>query len=402
MRLKDVTKLNPTHDVLRIDDEVSFVPMECLRYDNVTSRTIRYSEASGSYTEFEEGDLLIAKVTPCFENGNIAIAKNLIRGVGFGSSEIFVLRPTKKINNRYLFYSTFDNKFISFACASMCGVGGLKRISPKVMRTYEIILPPLSEQKAIANYLDDKCGKIDEQVKLLEKKVDAYKKLKRSVINETVTRGLDKNVKLKDSGVDWLGMVPEAWEVTRFKTVCEELSAGKRPSDDPEEVFSIGGEHIQNGKFSLDVPRYVSRKTYNSSRGKIKIGDILVVKDGATIGKAMYVDVMPEDEMLLNEHVYRVVANKFYFYWIISSKGEKWFRVMNTSTAQESIPQDVMYSLPILCPPISEQQAIVNYLDDKCTKIDKAIELVEKQIAAYKRLKRSLINEVVTGKRRVA
>lgn len=367
---------------------------ELLRY--VSSEYLR----THSQCILSLGDIAIADTSEDLEGCGNSVLMNRDEPV-FAGYHTIIAKKRNDSNSKFLAYVFLSENWRSQIRSTVHGVK-LFSITKQILSQTSFPIPPLSEQQAIANYLDEKCGKIDEQVKLLEKKVEAYKNLKRSVINETVTRGLDKNVKLKDSGVDWIGMVPEGWEVTRFKMVCEELSSGKRPSDDPEEVLSIGGEHIQNGKFSLDVPRYVSRKTYNSSRGKIKIGDILVVKDGATIDKAMYVDVMPEDEMLLNEHVYRVVANKFYFYWIISSKGEKWFRIMNTSTAQESIPQDVMYSLPILCPPISEQQAILNYLDDKCSKIDKAIDLVEKQIDAYKKLKRSLINEVVTGKRRVA
>lgn len=186
-RLKNITLLNPickTH----MHGVVSFVPMESLRNDNIDLQTIKFEEGINKYTFFSNDDLLIAKVTPCFENGNIAIAQNLQQGIGFGSSEIYVLRAIKgEVCNRYLFYLCESSSFRDEACATMHGVGGLKRISPLFMQTCEIALPPLTEQRSIASYLDSECSKIDRAASIVEKEIDAYKRLKRSLINEVVT-----------------------------------------------------------------------------------------------------------------------------------------------------------------------------------------------------------------------
>lgn len=186
-RLKNITLLNPickTH----MHGVVSFVPMESLRNDNIDLQTIKFEEGINKYTFFSNDDLLIAKVTPCFENGNIAIAQNLQQGIGFGSSEIYVLRAIKgEVCNRYLFYLCESSSFRDEACATMHGVGGLKRISPLFMQTCEIALPPLTEQRSIASYLDSECSKIDRAASIVEKQIDAYKRLKRSLINEVVT-----------------------------------------------------------------------------------------------------------------------------------------------------------------------------------------------------------------------
>ncbi len=186
-RLKNITLLNPickTH----MHGVVSFVPMESLRNDNIDLQTIKFEEGINKYTFFSNDDLLIAKVTPCFENGNIAIAQNLQQGIGFGSSEIYVLRAIKgEVCNRYLFYLCESSSFRDEACATMHGVGGLKRISPLFMQTCEIALPPLPEQRSIASYLDAECSKIDRAASIVAKEIDAYKRLKRSLINEVVT-----------------------------------------------------------------------------------------------------------------------------------------------------------------------------------------------------------------------
>ena len=185
-RLKDVTTLNPNYVGGNCVGDVSFVPMESLRLGQIDYQDISFDEAKGKYTFFANEDLLIAKVTPCFENGNIAIAKNLKQGIGFGSSEIFVLRCFD-ISNNYMFYYSLSSQFQGQACATMCGVGGLKRISPLFMRTYKFAVPPLTEQQAIADYLDKKTAEIDTQIDVLNKKATTYKKLKQSLIDEVVT-----------------------------------------------------------------------------------------------------------------------------------------------------------------------------------------------------------------------
>lgn len=229
MRLKDISILNPQYKGDNLDCEVSFVPMESLRNGTIDFQKISFSEGKGKYTYFKDGDLLIAKVTPCFENGNIAIANNMKEGVGFGSSEIFVLRMNKKVLNTWIFYISQTDKFQNGACATMCGVGGLKRISPLFMRTYELYIPSIAEQQRVVDYLDAKLGAIDERIAVLEKQKDAYTRLKKSIIHQTVTRGLNPNVPLKDSDVEWIGMIPEHWDIKRFKDEFLSYTTGFTP-----------------------------------------------------------------------------------------------------------------------------------------------------------------------------
>ena len=186
-RLKDCATLNPNCDDASIVGDVSFVPMEALRWGKIDAQTIPIDQAKGKYTPFADGDLLVARVTPCFERGNIAIANGLLQGVGFGSSEIFVLRVNENAESKYMFYLTLTARFQDGACATMCGVGGLKRISPEFMRTYEIDLPLKAEQRRIADYLDRKCAAIDAAVENVTRQIELYRKLKRSLIDEVVT-----------------------------------------------------------------------------------------------------------------------------------------------------------------------------------------------------------------------
>lgn len=186
-RMKDICALSPNIKSCSEYEYGSYLPMEGLRLDQIETSDELVSTLQGKYTPFEDNDLLVAKVTPCFENGNIAIAKGLTDGVGFGSSEIFVLRANKYNNIRFLFYMSLSSKFQDKACATMCGVGGLKRISPLFMKTYIMAIPPSTEQNAIVTYLDDKCAKIDTIVSNLDKQISRYGDLKRSLIDEVIT-----------------------------------------------------------------------------------------------------------------------------------------------------------------------------------------------------------------------
>lgn len=403
MRLKDVTALNPAYTGDDIKGEVSFVPMESLRFDNIEAKEISYVNAKGKYTFFANGDLLVAKVTPCFENGNIAIANNLKEGIGFGSSEIFVLRANKNIKNRFLFYLTQTTDFQTAACSTMCGVGGLKRISPLMMRTYEFSVPSISDQEQIVNYLDSKTAVIDSQISVLEKKRDAYERLKQSVINRAVTRGLDANVPLKPSGIDWMGMIPEHWEVKRFKAIFEECKAvSKDGSEDLLSVSEYYGVARRKDKMS-DDEEYESRASSLEGYKICKKGDLVInimlawkrglgFSDYDGIVSPAYA-VYRGSDIVPHYYHYLMRTPMYVAEYKRNSKG-----IIDSRLRMYT---DRFYMIKGLVPPIDEQQKIADYLDEKCSEIDKAAEAMNKQIDAYKRLKRSLINEVVTGQRAV-
>ena len=186
-KLKYVAKLDPTiSEFLSDNDIVSFAPMECLGEQTLSPYETEYGKVKGKYTYFANEDIIMAKVTPCFENGNIAIAKNLKNNVGFGSSELFVFR-TKSVSNSFLMYTLYSEPFKSLAKSTMYGTGGLKRVSPNFILNYKIPLPPLKTQESIADYLDSKCSQIDRYItekQNIIQKLDAYKK---SLIFECVT-----------------------------------------------------------------------------------------------------------------------------------------------------------------------------------------------------------------------
>ena len=185
-RMKYVADINaPCKDVKQYE-RISYAPMECIKRGWMECQEISPLESSSGLTTFEENDIVMAKVTPCFENGNIAVAKDLINGVALGSSELFVFRA-RTVLTEWLFYFLQNSKFADLAKSTMVGTGGLKRVSPKFVSNYQMGVPSLDEQKQIADYLDEKCAKIDEIIALRTEQINQLKEYKKSLIYEYVT-----------------------------------------------------------------------------------------------------------------------------------------------------------------------------------------------------------------------
>lgn len=186
-RIKYICKFNPSNKC-NMDStlNVSYAPMECVKNGYMLYREITIDKISSGLTYFEEEDIVMAKVTPCFENGNIAIAENLKNGVGFGSSELFVFRCLQ-VYNRWLMYFLRSNTFVERAKATMTGTGGLKRVSPNFVNSLTLAIPPKTEQEQISTYLDTKCAQIDSLIAIKQAKIKKLNQYKKSLIYEYVT-----------------------------------------------------------------------------------------------------------------------------------------------------------------------------------------------------------------------
>ena len=187
-RIKYVSIFEPSCDFRKLTPEtiITYSPMECIKNGTFERRTSLYGNLAHTLTPFQNGDIVMAKVTPCFENGNIAIMNDLQSGYGLGSSELFVFRP-QNINTRYLFYWLQNKLFVHQACATMTGTGGLKRISPSFVKNCNIHYPPAAEQEEIADYLDAKWAEIDKLIAKKEQLVKELESYKKSLIYEVVT-----------------------------------------------------------------------------------------------------------------------------------------------------------------------------------------------------------------------
>lgn len=405
-RLKNVSDFNPPNDQsISNFSEVGYLPMERLKNGYMLPSVINVYNLTQGLTFFKENDIVMAKVTPCFENGNIAIAKNLINNCGFGSSELFIFR-VRSINRKYFFYLLQEEKIKEVCKSTMIGTGGLKRISPTFMRNLLLPIPPILEQQSIATYLDQKCGEIDELITLQEEMITKLQSYKQSVITEAVTKGLDKNVPLKDSGIEWIGEIPEHWNICKLKNIFL-LSTGTTPKDfdqTSEEDNLINwytpSDILDSCNDLFSSQRKLSEKViYANKISLFPIGTLLYVGIGASAGKVGYANENGYSNQQITGLIPLNCYSRFYFYYLSALKDKirdnAFFTTLpiinNAYLGQELIP----------FPTLSEQQSIANYLDQKCSEIDELISIKQQKIEKLKDYKKSLIFECVTGKRKV-
>ena len=273
-RLKDFIETNTSTYLpkrLADTDLIEFIPMTNVNeaLGNIKQFDfVPLKDVSSGYTKFRNGDVIFAKITPCMENGNCAIVTGLKHNVCFGSTEFMVFRASRKLTEKYLHYFLHNDLFRRNAEPFMKGTAGQKRISSHYMATHYFSLPPLPEQKAIANYLDEETAQIDQKIDLITQKAKHYGQLKQALINETVTCGLDKTIPMKDSGIDWIGVIPAHWDVQRIGTAFEERSQKVNDTDYHPLSVSMGGI----------VPQMesVAKTDHNENRKRVAVGDYVI------------------------------------------------------------------------------------------------------------------------------
>ena len=246
--------------------------------------------------------------------------------------------------------------------------------------------PPIQEQQSIATYLDQKCGEIDELITLQEEMITKLQSYKQSVITEAVTKGLDKNVPLKDSGIEWIGEIPEHWKITKIQYLAQLKSGYNLTTEEIKDsgLYPVYGGNGIRGYYD----KYFLEGDY-----------VLIGRQGALCGNINY----STGKSWATEHAVVCYPKTKYI--------TKWFgellRVMNLNqyslaAAQPGLAVERIKLLPIPIIPLSEQQSIADYLDQKCSEIDELISIKQQKIEKLKDYKKSLIFECVTGKRKVS
>lgn len=376
--------------------------MECVKNGGFENRSALYGNLSHTLTPFQNGDIAMAKVTPCFENGNIAIMDNLFSGFGLGSSELFIFRP-KSISTRYFFYWLQNKAFVARACSTMTGTGGLKRISPSFIRNCPVHCPSTDEQTKISDYLDAKCSKIDDLLTSVHASIEEYKKLKQAVITQAVTKGVRGEREMKDSGVEWIGEIPAEWSVQRIKTI---FSIRNERNYLPLEQVNLISLYTDKGVVQhCDIEKTTGNKASNADGYKKvypndMIVNIILCWMGA-IGRSNYAGVTsPAYDVYVPSSK---IECKFYHYYFrtLGFSGDCYKNGRGIMAMRWRTYSDQFRSIKVVVPPLEEQKEIVGYLDAKCAEIDGLIVKKEQLVKELESYKKSLIYEVVTGKREV-
>lgn len=296
-----------------------------------------------------------------------------------------VFYSTKPCCNYFFKYMFKSYGFVSQINAFTLGIREGKNIQYEDFSLMKLPLPTIQEQQSIATYLDQKCGEIDELITLQEEMITKLQSYKQSVITEAVTKGLDKNVPLKDSGIEWIGEIPEHWKITKIQYLAQLKSGYNLTTEEIKDsgLYPVYGGNGIRGYYD----KYFLEGDY-----------VLIGRQGALCGNINY----STGKSWATEHAVVCYPKTKYI--------TKWFgellRVMNLNqyslaAAQPGLAVERIKLLPIPIIPLSEQQTIANYLDQKCSEIDELISIKQQKIEKLKDYKKSLIFECVTGKRKV-
>lgn len=402
-RLRFCCKLNPGVRVgLNEGDVASFLPMEAVGDDGSLNleATRPIGDVISGYTYFEDGDVTIAKITPCFENGKGAVMRGLQGGVGFGTTELIVIRPNDTVHPDWLYYLTQSDTFRKRGEAMMYGAGGQKRVPDLYVKDFPIAWPPIKEQEAVATYLDRETARIDMLLAEKGRLTDTLREYRQATISEVVTQGLDHAATKKPSGVPWLGEIPAHWGLKRLKFHVEQV--GEKTSEPLAGVAYIGLEHIESGtgKFisSIDGTQTESESTVSHFR----VGDVLFGKLRPYLAKAViaYGDGVCTTELLvLRPHS----MDSGYLLRCLLLDG--FIKTVDASTFGAKMPRaewTFISNLLLPEPPVAEQQAIAAYLDHETTRIDKLVAHVQDEIKLLQELRSATITDAVTGKIKVS
>jgi len=291
---------------------------------------------------------------------------------------------------------------------------GFTRINLRQDRLLDIpvFIPPLSEQQQIVSFLDTKTSLIDSLIEKTQRKIELLKEKRTSLINEVVTKGLNPNVEMKDSGVEWIGEIPSHWKKSKLKHKGVFFSGYSFDSNDflsEGEIRVLKISNIQNNGISWDDLQYLPESFYDTHQNFIvNKGDLVFVLTRPIISTGIKVCFFNEEyKTLLNQRnsVFRPnessVIKRFLFYSVRTFSFIEEFKQQLKETNQPNISTEQISNILMFFPPLSEQQQIVEYLDEQTGLIDKTVSIEEKRIELLKEYRQSLISEVVTGKRKV-
>ena len=314
-----------------------------------------------------------------------------------------VMNETKQ-NFKYLFYAMNSvKKYLIYRAEG----GGQPNISQDKIKNTWLPIPPLFEQQSISTYLDQKCGEIDELITLQEEMITKLQSYKQSVITEAVTKGLDKNVPLKDSGIEWIGEIPEHWEVKRLKYFGNNYNGLTYSPNDicssQEGIIVLRSSNIKDNKLCFDDNVYVNKEI--PTKLLVNKGDILICSrngSASLIGKAALIETDIKATFGAFMMIFRGnnICHKYLYYIVTSCISQyKWLFTTATINQLTSSMLGEIFA-PFICNKL-EQQSIADYLDQRCSEIDELISIKQQKIEKLKEYKKSLIFECVTGKRKV-
>lgn len=364
-------------------------------YTNSLSEKQVYAYTSSS--TFQSGSITVT--------GRGEIGHAFLRDTDFDAIiRLLVLTPRIGLCCKYFTY------FIDGVMEFFSDSAAVSQLSAQQINKELVILPPLSEQQAIADYLDAKCAEIDAAIAKVDREIELIDELKQSEISRVVTRGLNPDTPLRPSGIDWIGDIPEHWEICRIKHKADVVLGKMLLNEPPKEQRNIYSKekYLKSrniGWLNLLLDE-VDEMWFNESEKslyKLNDGDVLV-NEGGDIGKVA-IWHNQEDSFYIQNSVHKIspigVTSGFLVYWIFSLSKRDYFWSIVSQVSIAHLTKEKLSNTPLIVPPLSEQQAIADYLDKKCAEIDGLKAKLNRKRETLTELRQSIISEVVTGKRKV-
>ncbi|MCW5518496.1 restriction endonuclease subunit S [Aureitalea sp. L0-47] len=366
-----------------------------------------YSKLTKNH-KVEDGDLIQVRV-----GGEDTIGQTAIVDISMDFA-IYVslshIKPSSRAFNHYIKHLCNSTEFKSFCGVIMKRGAGVANLNVSDLEMIKVPLPPLSEQKSIAEYLNYKTTQIDQTITDKERLLKLYEEEKKAIINHAVTKGLDPSVQLKDSGVEWLGEIPEYWGAKKLKFVanCSPSSIDKKSKEDETEVYLCNYMDVYNNDFIDDNYNFMlaTASSEQIKKFRLKEGDVIVTKDSEAVDdiavpvlvRRDFDDVVcgyhlthitPDKQEITGEYLFNLFrAKSFNMYFETSARGITRYGL--------SVPAFNDAYVPL--PEIEEQEKINEYISEKLNKINSESTLILKEIELLKEFKQSLIFEAVTGK----
>jgi len=354
----------------------------------------------GRVTSFENGDVLFGKLMLYLEKYCQADFN------GYCTGEILAFLP-KRIHGRYFYYCIGSDWLIQL-CNALAYGAKMPRVNwPKQLAYFKIPLPPFSEQKNIAEYLDKSCMAIDKVIEIKRKQLETLDVLRKSIIHKTITKGLNPKIVMRETGVGWFGQIPRHWTCESLKRIAKRIQTGGTPPTANPEYYEDGTiDWFAPECFGKTIHLLSPKKMINEAAlhdNKLRIfpgGTVYFVGIGATIGKV----AMLEKEGSANQQIIGIVCSHKMNSRFLSYQLKIYERIIPQIAQFTTLPifnQTRVGYLPILRPPIEEQIKICEFLDEKEAELARVEESLNEQIKTILAYRKSLIHECVTGKRRI-
>lgn len=416
-RLRFAACLNPSKaKVRRLDADalVSFLPMEAVGEDGSLrlEELRRLDEVIDGYTYFEERDVGIAKITPCFENGKAAIMEGLRNRIGFGTTELTILRAEPDISDpSFLYRLVTSEPFRRLGESAMYGAGGQKRVPDDFVRNFRFALPPIQEQQKIAEFLDYETARINELIENQKRLIELLKEERQAVISHAVTKGLDPDAPMKDSGVEWFGNVPAHWEVSALRRYLQTgLSNGifKKKEEFGTGALLVNVQDAYTGDHYVDTDKLERVKCSKAELESFRAerGDIFLVRSSLKregVASAVLLDT-EVDDCVFECHLIKVrleedrLDPRFATLVLSSRLHNEYLVEASNTTTMTTISQSPILATPIPTPPIQEQLEIAESVDAEIGAIDRLVRESTKLSVLLRERRSALISAAVTGK----